>query len=257
MDGLTPAFVTAAGVNVPAVSADQMREIDRIAIEETGPNLFQMMENAGRNLALQALDLLGDRWRDARVAVLAGSGGNGGGAICAARHLANRDVDVALTLSEPDRLTGVPASQRTIFRSTRGREIDALALGDHRPDLIIDGLIGYGLRAAPRGRAAELITWANTTGARILALDVPSGLDATTGATPGVCIRAHTTLTLALPKSGLEGETTGDLWLADIGITWGAYKRAGLNYTEPFGPRYRVRLEPAVAMTSGRQVTRQ
>lgn len=255
MNGVTRAFVTAAGADVPAVSADQMREIDRIAIEETGPNLFQMMENAGRNLALQALDLLGDRWGEARVVVLAGSGGNGGGAICAARHLANRDVDVALAVAEPDRLTGVPASQRTIFRSTRGREIDAPALSDHRPDLIIDGLIGYGLREVPRGRVAELITWANTTGARILALDVPSGLDATNGETLGVCIRAHTTLTLALPKSGLGGETTGDIWLADIGIPWGAYERAGVHYADPFGTNYRVRIEPAAEIAADSQLT--
>lgn len=255
MDGVTLAFVTAAGVAVPAVGAAQMREIDRLAIDETGPNLFQMMENAGRNLALQALDLLGERWRDARVVVLAGGGGNGGGAICAARHLANRDVDVALVLSEPDRLTGVPASQRTIFRSTRGREIDARALGAQWPDLIIDGLIGYGLREAPRGRAAELITWANTSGAPILALDVPSGLDATNGETPGACIRAHTTLTLALPKTGLDGATSGDLWLADIGIPRGTYERAGVLYIDPFGTSYRVRIEPAVALAADAQLS--
>lgn len=245
MAAMTLAFVTIEGAEVPAVSADQMREIDRIAIEETGPNLFQMMENAGRTLALQTLDLLGDHWRNRRVVVLAGSGGNGGGALCAARHLANRDVDVALVLSEPDRLTGVPERQRMIFRSTRGYEIDAPALSEHPADVIIDGLIGYGLRAAPQGRAAELITWANASGAPVLALDVPSGLDATNGGTPGVCIRAHTTLTLALPKSGLGGETTGDLWLADIGIPRHTYERAGVRYTDPFGARSRVRIEPA------------
>jgi NAD(P)H-hydrate epimerase len=62
-----------------------MREIDRIAIEDTGSNLFQMMENAGRNLALHALDVLGTDWRDRHTLVLAGAGGNGGGGICAAR----------------------------------------------------------------------------------------------------------------------------------------------------------------------------
>ena len=115
-------FITEDGVAVPAVTASQMREIDRIAIEETGPNLFQMMENAGRNLALQTIHLLGEGWRNASVVVLAGGGGNGGGGICAARHLANRDIDVALVLSEPDRLGDVPAFQRKVFRSTRGRE---------------------------------------------------------------------------------------------------------------------------------------
>lgn len=238
-------FVTTDGVDVPSVTAELMREIDRIAIEETGPNLFQMMENAGRNLALQAIDLLGEDWRGARVVVLAGGGGNGGGGICAARHLANRDLDVALVLSEPDRLGAVPGFQRTVFQSTRGREVDLAALAAHQPDVIVDALIGYGLREAPRGRAAELIAWANAAGAPILALDVPSGMNATTGERPGECIRPRATLTLALPKTGLAHRTAGDVWLADIGIPRATYERAGVNYVDPFGARYRVQLTPA------------
>lgn len=94
-------FFTATGVEVPAFTADQMREIDRIAMEETGPNLFQMMENAGRNLALLAIEFLGQDWTNSRVVVLAGEGGNGGGGICAARHLANRDIQVRLCCRTP------------------------------------------------------------------------------------------------------------------------------------------------------------
>lgn len=238
-------FITEDGVAVPAITAEQMREIDRIAIKETGPNLFQMMENAGRNLASQTIHLLGRGWRGARVVVLAGGGGNGGGGICAARHLANRDIDVALVLSEPDGLGEVPAFQRKVFRSTRGREIDLPALAAQHSDVIVDALIGYGQREAPRGRAAELIAWANAAGAPILALDVPSGMHATTGECPGECIRSRATLTLALPKTGLANGTAGDLWLADIGIPRATYERAGVNYAEPFGGRYRVRLTPA------------
>src|SRR5262249_57998507 len=83
-------FVTASGIEVPAVDSIEMREVDRIAVEETGPNLYQMMENAGRNLALLAMDLLGEGWRQADILVLAGSGGNGGGGVFAARPLAKR-----------------------------------------------------------------------------------------------------------------------------------------------------------------------
>jgi len=68
----------------------KMREVDRVAMDETGPNLFQMMENAGRNLAELAFEKIGEGWRNAKIVVLAGTGGNGGGGICAARHLANR-----------------------------------------------------------------------------------------------------------------------------------------------------------------------
>ncbi|OFW15435.1 MAG: NAD(P)H-hydrate epimerase [Acidobacteria bacterium RIFCSPLOWO2_02_FULL_67_21] len=174
-------FLTAGGLDVPPVTASQMREIDRIAVDETGPNLFQMMENAGRNLALQAIDLLGPDWRKRHILVLAGGGGNGGGGICAARHLANRGAPVTLVLAAPLQAGGVPAFQQHVYAGTSGRRIDAGAVHTERPDLIVDALIGYGLTSAPRGVAADLITWANGTGAPILSLDVPSGVDATTG----------------------------------------------------------------------------
>lgn len=235
-------FFTDTGIEVPAVTTEQMRELDRLATEETGPNLFQMMENAGRNLALLAIAVLGDKWTSARIVVLAGSGGNGGGAMCAARHLANRGIDVRLCVAEPNQLEGVPAFQRKVFRSTSGREVAAAALSAEPVDLILDGLIGYGLRSAPRSPAAELIRWANGTGAPILALDVPSGLDATTGHTPGDCIQPHWTMTLALPKTGLLPQRTGQLFLADIGIPDQTYRRLRLSYVSPFAKGFWVPL---------------
>jgi NAD(P)H-hydrate epimerase len=233
--------VTDSGIEVPVVTTEQMREVDRIAIEETGPNLFQMMENAGRNLALQVRDLLGAKWNRASVIVLAGGGGNGGGGICAARHLANRDVDVKLCLATPRHLSPVAAFQRKVFAGTSGMEVGIEQLQGNAPDLIVDALIGYGLKSAPAGPTAELIRWANGAGA-ILALDVPSGVDSTTGHAPGDFIRARWTMTLALPKSGLVPDKTGDLILADIGIPRKTYERAGVPHVEPFGDSFRVHL---------------
>ncbi|MDZ4853345.1 MAG: NAD(P)H-hydrate epimerase [Nitrospirota bacterium] len=235
-------FFTQGGVEIPSVTAEQMRELDRIATEETGPNLFQMMENAGRNLALLAIAMLGDAWATARILVLAGGGGNGGGGICAARHLANRGVDVRLCAAEPDDLKEVPAFQRKVFRSTSGREVAAAALSAEPVDLILDGLIGYGLCSIPRSPIAELIRWANGTGVSILALDVPSGLDATTGGMPGDCIQPHWTMTLALPKTGLLPQRTGQLFLADIGIPEQTYRRLGLSHVSPFAKDFWVPL---------------
>src|SRR5262249_25062706 len=142
-------FITEEGIDVPAVTAAEMREIDRIAVEEMGPNLFQMMENAGRNLALQAIELLAGRWADALVVVLAGAGGNGGGGICAARHLANRGANVHVCLASPDRLGEVPAFQLRVLRATGARVVTPEELEGLQPVLIIDALIGYGLTAAP------------------------------------------------------------------------------------------------------------
>jgi NAD(P)H-hydrate epimerase len=235
-------FFTEAGTQIPAVTAEEMREVDRIAIEETGPNLYQMMENAGRDLALLAIELLGKTWQGARIVVLAGSGGNGGGGICAARHLANRKLDVRLCLAQPERLGEVNAWQLKIFRSTCGREIDKTQLPEQRPDLILDALIGYGLKSAPDEDMTQLIRWANSSGAPILALDVPSGVDATTGLALGACITPTWTMTLALPKIGLLPERTGELYLADLGIPQAAYRLLNFKYEDPFGARFWVRV---------------
>lgn len=235
-------FVTEEGIEVPAVTPAGMREIDRLAVEETGPSLLQMMENAGRGLAERALGLLGSGWLKARVVVLAGSRGNGGGGICAARHLANRGVDVSLVLARPEGLSEAAAFQRRIFAFTPGRELGAASVEGERPDLVLDALLGYGLVGPPRPPVAELIDWANGQGGPILALDVPSGLDAATGDLPGASIRAHTTLTLALPKTGLDSPQVGELWLADLGIPPAVFVRSGHPYVDPFGSRWQVRL---------------
>ena len=219
-----------------------MKELDRIAIKETGPNLYQMMENAGRSGALAALDMLGKQWKCAMVVVLAGSGGNGGGGICAARHLANRrqGIDVHLCVSSPEKLGDVPAYQRKIFGSTHGKECELNQLANIKPDLIIDALVGYSLHGTPTGKTAELIQWANEIDTLTLSFDIPTGVDSTTGETPGQFINATRTVTLALPKTGLLPETTGALWLADIGIPQAAFQKLGLDYISPFGDRFLV-----------------
>ncbi|MEE9431553.1 MAG: NAD(P)H-hydrate epimerase [Melioribacteraceae bacterium] len=235
-------FETKTGIRVPAITTEQMIEVDRIAIEETGPSLFQMMENAGRNLALSAIDLLGSTWQDASIVVLAGTGGNGGGGICAARHLANRNMKVAVCISNIERLSKVPSEQRRIYQSTSGKEISINNLGSIKPDLIIDAIIGYSLKSAPRGEALEMITWANKQNIKILSLDVPSGINSTTGETYGEFIKANRTLTLALPKTGLLPELTGDLFLGDLGIPKMVYKQIGIKYSDPFGNEFIVNL---------------
>jgi NAD(P)H-hydrate epimerase len=222
-----------------------MREVDRIATEETGPNLLQMMENAGRNAALQVIDDLGDGWTRAEIVVLAGPGGNGGGGICAARHLANRRARVTLVLSDPARLSDASRFQHQVYESTPGREVRFEDLDSAAVDIIVDAVIGYGLRGAPRGMAAEMIAWANDSPAQSLALDVPSGVDATTGEAPGIAVGATTTLTLALPKTGLVPERTGALVLADIGIPGAVYAKVGIDYASPFDHRFRVPVTPA------------
>ena len=221
-----------------------MREVDRVAVEETGPSLLQMMEHAGLELALASLAMLGEGWPSARIVVLAGSGGNGGGGLCAARHLASRGANVLVVLGRPaEALSGAVAEQLRILREAPARVIpwsDAFDIGE--ADLVLDAIIGYSLRDAPVGPGMALIRAAQAAAAPVLSLDVPSGIDPDSGEAPGVAVRPARTLTLALPKQGMRRERCGDLWLADLGIPPGVFARAGLAFKSPFGDRSQIEL---------------
>ena len=238
-----PLFWTEQGVPIPAVTAEQMRQVDRIAVEEFGLGILQMMENAGRNLAQNVMDMVGEATGD--ITVLAGAGGNGGGGLCCARHLHNRGFQVRLVLDrEASAMHGAAATQLQILQAAGFEAIDPYqaTAAIRRADVVVDALIGYSLRGAPRGRAAELIELCNLHARHVLSLDVPSGLDATTGGAPGGVVQPERTMTLALPKTGLHS-IPGDLYLADIGISPEVYHRLGLSFEPPFGSRYWIPLE--------------
>lgn len=236
---LSEAFHTPDGVAVPAVTAAEMRDVDRVAVETVGLTLPRMMEHAGRTLARQALDAR-PAAADAPVVVLAGAGGNGGGGLVCARHLTNRGIPTRVVLDrEPGAVTGVPGEQLAILEHTDA----AVTAGDEppTPSLVVDALLGYGLSGAPRGEAARLIEWTGEREVPVISLDLPSGVDATTGDTPGVAARPELTLTLALPKTGLVGRAE-ELVLADLSIPGSVYGRLDLPAVAPFGDGFRVEL---------------
>ena len=209
---------------VPTVSVEQMIEVDRLMVEEYGILLLQMMENAGRCLATVVRCLLpGGRSDGGRVLVLAGRGGNGGGALAAARRLCGWGALVTVVPgAEPGRYRGVPAHQLA-NAAKAGVEIVAGAPPDPAPfDVIVDGLVGYSLTGTPEGRLPELIGWVDAAGPPVVSLDLPSGLDGNSGTAPGPVVRAAATVTLALPKRGLVAKgargVVGELLLADIGV---------------------------------------
>ncbi len=224
---------------LPWLTVEQMVEVDRAMVEDYEILLVQMMEQAGRHLAHLARErfLAGDAG-NGRVVVMAGPGGNGGGALVCARRLAAWGADVSVFIATPDaRFADVPRHQ---LRTVRHLGLDVRDTGDlphTSPTLIVDGIIGYSLRGAPRDRAAELIRWANRSGSPVLSLDVPSGLDATTGAGLDPVIKATATMTLALPKQGLRNgaapSLTGELYLADIGVPPQLYSRPPLGLAVP------------------------
>jgi NAD(P)H-hydrate epimerase len=240
-------FRTSIGIHVPAVTRAQMTEIDRLAMEETGPNLFQMMENAGRNLAEFIRLKFRGTASDSRILVLAGSGGNGGGGFVAARHLANRGLPVDVLLMNPEPSHPVVAWQLHVLRSTNARLLESgmngtVPLNSDRYALIVDALIGYDKHGAITGQAKRLIEWTRGQTAPVLSLDIPSGVEADTGHAGSLVILPTWTLTLALPKHGLHPSRTGELYLGDIGIPDGVYHRLGIPYTTPFVNNPIVRL---------------
>ena len=240
--------------SVPALTPAQMAQVDRIMIDELGVEVLQLMELAGQAVAGWARErFLGDA-TGKRVLVLAGSGGNGGDGMVAARLLSAWGALSTVRLShEAQSLRGAAAHQ--------ARSLEALGIpllpppdaGDVAPlafpevDLIIDGLLGFGLSGAPTGASARLIDAANAHPAPILAIDLPSGLDAASGEPYDPCIRAAATLTLALPKTGLlsatAGPFVGELAVADIGVPAAAYARLGLTIEPLFSKQSIVRLE--------------
>ena len=221
---------------IPYLTTAQMIEVDRAMIEDYRIDLTRMMENAGRNLAhLARLRFLNGAPSSKKVAVLAGTGGNGGGALVCARRLHNWGAQVQVFLSKPDaNFTPVSARQLDILRRMKVAVAQAEAIAEaNAPDLIIDGLIGYSLKGAPRGTVAGLIRWANAQPAPILALDAPSGVDTTTGLAFTPAIRAAATMTLALPKEGLRApdisKHVGELYLADISVPPSLYANPALK----------------------------
>lgn len=215
-----------------------MIEIDRLMIQSYGITLLQMMENAGRNLALLARRFLRGLIENKNICVVVGNGNNGGGGLVAARYLSNWGANVTILIAAPN----------SIFKPTPKHQLEIL---HHLPvsivfagnnchhidwnscDLIIDAIFGYGLNRTPRGISAEIIHKINSADCPKISLDSPSGLDITAGKISDVVVSANATLTLALPKSGLikpEVQTyVGDLYIADISIPPILYCQIGLT----------------------------
>lgn len=211
-------------IPVPNLTTDQMIEVDRLMIEEYNIELIQMMENAGRCLAMVAVEeFLKTELENKKVIVLAGTGGNGGGALVCARRLHSLGCKTHVYLANAEKMTTVPDHQLSILKNMGVSVFSSDDLNKvSSVDLIIDGIVGYSIKGDPRGKVKDMIDWGNEQEVPILALDTPSGLDLTTGTVHQPTINAAATLTLALPKQGLFDknavEKRGRLFLGNIGV---------------------------------------
>lgn len=257
--GSGPAVPVVRASDIPAVTAAQMAEVDRSAIEDFGVTLLQMMEQAGSHLAdVVRLEAGGDL-RDQRVVVAVGPGNNGGGGLVAARHLANRGASVGVVLARPALRMSEAAQHQLATLIAMGADccVATYDLTDEQlehvlatADMVVDAVLGYRLHDAPRGEAERLIGFIVRSGRPVVSLDLPSGVDPDTGAVPGMAISATATLTLALPKPGLlqgaGADRAGRLYLGDLGLPEPLYTALGIRVGQPFSGGRIVLLDRSV-----------
>jgi NAD(P)H-hydrate epimerase len=213
-----------------AITAVQMQAIDVQTQREFGISSLILMEHAGTRVAEVALGVL-KTIKGKRVAIFSGKGNNGGDGFVAARHLVNHNVDVKVYLAgskgnlSEDSLANLQILSRMGVDVKEITDLTTFKMTKEKlrgSSLIIDGLIGTGLTRQTRGLLHDLIEFLNAQDIRTLSIDVPSGLNATTGFVEGVAVKADYTVTLGLPKKGLfinQGpDFCGQIILTDIGI---------------------------------------
>ncbi len=205
---------------IPLYTAAQVRELDRVAIQERGIAGYELMCRAGQALA----DCAARRWPQLRrVCIVCGAGNNGGDGYVLGRLLRDAGIQVTLlTLADPDTLRGDAAQAAGDYRAAGG--VVAAYAGELPQDaeLLVDALLGTGLDRPVEGRYRAAIEALNRHPAPLLAVDVPSGLHADTGAILGVAAQAACTLTFIGRKRGLYtgsgGQYAGSVEFADLAV---------------------------------------
>lgn len=208
----------------------ELREIDRLAVERWGVPSIVLMENASRGLAGLVMREPALRASPGRVVVVAGPGNNGGDGLAAARHLANAGIDVGVWLIEPGREVRGDAAINLRVAQQMGLIVDGPEWCDgpqwcDGPAAVVDAMFGTGLERPMTGeaaRAAGVIAAWRAAGARVIAADVPSGLDADVGVREGwPVVRADVTASFVGFKPGLltaaGAGASGRVELVDIG----------------------------------------
>lgn len=212
-----------------AVSARQMQKLDELAIRRFGISSLILMENAGRGIADLAAKMTAGPGKC--ILVIAGKGNNGGDGLVAARHLFNRGFKVrVILLAHSKDIKADPKINFNILKKMRvpvtimtaPKQLAGFSRLLKHSDLLIDAIFGIGLKRPVSGPLYAVIHAMNDSKRKILAIDIPSGLDSDTGAVLGLAVRARVTGTLHAPKHGLfrgEGpKHCGKIRVLDISI---------------------------------------
>lgn len=221
----------------PTLTSREVAEVDRLAQERFGISVDWLMEAAGWQVA---------RFCTGRTAVVCGVGNNAGDGLAAARHLNRWGRLASVSCVDADKLNGAAARERDALTRLGVDISDDLRLDG--AEAVLDALFGTGLSRKPEGMFAAWIEAINGCGLPVIALDVPSGLDADTGDAYAPCVRANMTVTMGLAKPGLlksDGAAlSGDIWIADIGVPFETYAAIGINVPRDlFAKGDRIHLE--------------
>src|SRR5436190_273726 len=207
----------------PCLDAEEMRATDRWAIQEKGVPSLELMETAGRAVAEAAAEVA----RSSSAAIVCGKGNNGGDGLVAARALRELGFEVdALLLAPGDQLS--EDAKANLERFDRARQVgpDEIPAAIEGAGVVVDAIFGTGFAGTPRDPAASAIDAMNEAGAPVVATDVASGVNASSGEIEGKAVAADVTVTFHAPKLGhwvAPGkEHTGELRVASIGIPVGA-----------------------------------
>jgi len=223
------------------VDAATIRSIDEDAIKIYGMDDLVLMENAGRGTAEIILRELSDK--TSNIAVISGKGNNGGDGYVVARYLANYGLKVTLfILTELNDIKGAALQNLNIWRNMGGdvayilseKEIAGHEAALRHATLIVDSIFGTGLSSEIRGHYAKMIDLINELGKTVISIDVPSGLDSSTGRILGRCVKAKWTATMAASKIGLflypGAYYAGKVEIVDIGIPRILIENKGISW---------------------------
>lgn len=213
------------------VTAQEMSIIDETAINQYGIPGAVLMENAGISVVNVIKDFFSQDMRKKRILIFAGKGNNGGDGFVIARHLANMGYDVKVfLLCKTEELQGDAKTNWNIIKKMNirhqlilgARDLHVVKIGLLYGDMIVDAIFGTGFKGEPQGIIAKVIQSINEAEKPVVAVDLPSGMEANTGLVKGFCIRATYTITFGLPKIGLvlapAAGYIGQLIVKDISI---------------------------------------
>lgn len=214
-----------------AVTAKRMKELEGIAINRCGIPSILLMENAGRGLAEEVIKRAARlRQKKPTVAIYCGKGNNGGDGLVCARYLFANHINTQVFII--DGISSIKADPAVHLKILQKMQIAMITIKNrkdlkklkktHQADIIVDAIFGIGFKGKAKGLYKEVIEFINRTCAYTFSVDVPSGLDATTGQAKGPCVRADETITMGLPKTGLyrnDGPAyAGKVKVIDIGL---------------------------------------